>query len=192
MSGDLFFYALRASPGSKEHISNSPKMLEQKSISRVIVLHLIAVLFVITNVSDIKIAGLSNLLPLFDLMMIFYFAIFRNNFSIWFVFLLGIWSDALNGNPLGTTSLCYILLIKFFSLINSKMMLRENFKQIWQQFVSFCFLFLLMKWMILSIFNGTLCSIVTPLVQLALSSSLYILMHKFFDYLSQKLLEERF
>lgn len=165
-------------------------MFAQKSVSRVIALHLIAILFVIFNVSDIRIAGLSSLLPLFDLMMIFYFAIFRNVFSIWFVFLLGIWNDALNGNPLGTTALCYILLIKFFSLVNSKMLIRENFAQIWQQFIAFCFLFLLMKWTILSVFNGAAYSVITPLVQLGLSSVLYVLMHKFFDYLSVKLLDE--
>lgn len=163
-------------------------MLEQKSISRVVMLHLIAILFVIMNVSDIRIAGLSNILPLFDLMMVFYFAVFKNVFGIWFIFILGIWNDALNGNPLGTTALCYILLVKFFILLNGKMMIRENFQQIWQQFIAFCFMFLLMKWLILSMFDGTFHGIATPLVQFVLSSVLYILMHKFFDYLSQKLL----
>jgi len=166
-------------------------MLRQRSLSRLIALHLIAILFVILNVSDIRIAGLSDLIPLFDLMIIFYFAVFKNAFGIWFIFLLGIWNDALNGNPLGTTALCYILLIKLFLLINGKMMVRENFKQIWQQFIAFCFLFLAMKFLIISAFNGAFCSVTTPLVQLTLSSVLYILMHKFFDYLSEKLLENR-
>jgi rod shape-determining protein MreD len=114
-------------------------MLAQKSISRVILLHLVAILFVIFNVSDIRIAGLSDLVPLFDLMAVFYFAVFRNVFAVWFIFLMGIWNDALNGNPLGTTALCYIVLTKFFALLNHKLMIRENFKQIWQQFISFCF-----------------------------------------------------
>jgi rod shape-determining protein MreD len=165
-------------------------MLSQKSISHTIALHLIAILFVIINISEIKIAGLTNVIPLFDLMMIFYFSIFRNNFSIWFVFLLGIWNDALNGNPLGTTALCYIILIKLFTLFNSKMMIRENFNQIWQQFIIFCFLFLSAKWLILSILSGNSYNVVSPLVQFILSSIVYILMHKFFDYISQKLLEE--
>lgn len=164
-------------------------MLEQKSISQTILLHLIAILFVIFNISDIRIAGLADLIPLFDLMIIFYFGIFKNVFSVWFIFLLGIWNDALNGNPLGTTALCYILLGKFFSVLNNKMMLKENFKQIWQQFVAFCFLFLLMKWAILSVFSESAHSVITPLVQFILSSSFYILMHKFFDYLSEKLLD---
>jgi cell shape-determining protein MreD len=165
-------------------------MLSQKSISCILFLHIIAILFVIINVSDIRIVGLSGLLPLFDLMIIFYFAVFKNKFSIWFIFLLGIWNDALNGNPLGTTALCYILLIKFFSLLNSKLMIKDNFKHIWQQFIAFCFLFLVMKWMILSVFNGAFCSIITPSLQLILSSLTYVLMHKFFDFLSDKLLEE--
>ncbi len=163
-------------------------MLERKSISRITALHLIAILFVIANVSDIRITGLSDLIPLFDLMMIFYFAVFKNVFSIWFIFLLGIWNDALNGNPLGTTALCYILLVKLFSLTKGKMILRDNFQQIWQQFIGFCFLFLFMKWAILSAFNGVFYSPNTPLVQLVLSSVVYVPMHKFFDYLSQKLL----
>ena len=165
-------------------------MLKQKSLSRLIALHLIAILFVILNISDVKIAGLSDLIPLFDLMIIFYFAIFKNVFGIWFIFILGIWNDALNGSPLGTTALCYILLVKFFILVNSKMMIREDFKQIWQQFIAFCFLFLAMKWLILSVFNAGFFSLTTPLVQFVLSSALYILMHKFFDYISSKLLEE--
>lgn len=165
-------------------------MLEQNSLPRIIALHLIAILFVILNVSDIRIAGLTNVIPLFDLMMIFYFAVFKNVFSIWFIFLLGIWCDALNGNPLGVTALCYILLVKLFLVLNGRMMIRENFDQLWRQFIAFCFLFLFMKWAMLSVFNGAVYSIISPLVQLALSSVLYVVMHKFFDYLSQKLLEK--
>lgn len=163
-------------------------MLQQKSLSQAIILHLIAVLFVIFNVSDIRIAGLSNIIPLFDLMMIFYFAVFKNVFAIWFIFLLGIWNDALGGNALGVTPLCYILLIKLFSFLNSRMLIKQDFQQIWKQFIIFCSLFLFLKWAILSIFAGEAYSIMTPLAQLALSSCLYVLMHKFFDYLSAKLL----
>ena len=165
-------------------------MLNQNSLPRIAALHLIAILFVIFNISDIRIAGLTSVIPLFDLMMIFSFAVFKNVFSIWFIFLLGIWCDALNGNPLGITSLCYILLVKLFLAMNIRMMIQENFDQLWRQFIAFCFLFLLMKWTMLSIFNGAVYAVISPLVQLALSSVLYVVMHKFFDYLGQKLLEK--
>ena len=166
-------------------------MFAEKSISRIIILHLIAILFVIFNVSDIKIGGFSKLIPLFDLMIIFYFAVFHRVFGLWFIFLLGIWNDALNGNPLGLTPICYIILIKIFVTLNQRLVIRENFKQLWQQFVIFCFCFLCLKWMILSIFNTAFYSVTTILVQFMLTSSFYVLMHKFFDYLYQKLIEEK-
>lgn len=165
-------------------------MLEQKSLSKFILLHIIAVLFVIINVSNIEISGLSNLIPLFDLMMVFYFTIFKRVFAIWFVFILGIWSDALSGSFLGATSLCYILIIKSFLAVNSRMFPKEDFKDVFKQFIIFCFLFLMLKWLILSIFAASFYSLKTPLVHLILTPVLYVVMHKFFDYLSQKLLEE--
>lgn len=166
-------------------------MFAEKSISRIVILHLIAALFVIFNISDIKIGGFSKLIPLFDLMIIFYFAVFHRVFGLWFIFLLGIWNDALNGNPLGLTPLCYILLIRVFITLNQRLVIRENFTQLWQQFIAFCFCFLCLKWMILSIFNVAFYSVTTILVQFVLTSSFYVLMHKFFDYLYQKLIEEK-
>lgn len=165
-------------------------MFEKKPILNITALYLVTILLVIVNIANIKIPGFSNLLPLFDLMAVFYFSIFKNIFSIWFVFLIGIWSDALNGDPLGLTSLCYILLGRLFLLVNSKMFIRENFQQIWKQFIVFCFLFIVMKWSILMIFNGSPYSIINSAIQLLLSSAFYVLMHKFFDYLTVKLLED--
>ena len=175
---------------SSDGVFKRSAMLEQKSLLRTILLHLIAILFVIFNISDIRISGLSNIVPLLDLMMIFYFAIFKRVFAVWFIFVLGIWNDALNGNPLGVTPLCYILLIESFLVINNRMLPKEEFQQVWQQFVIFCFLFLAMKWAILSIFAVSFFDFKTPLIHLVLSSVLYVLMHRFFDYLSQKLLQE--
>jgi cell shape-determining protein MreD len=160
-----------------------------RSILRVIALHLIAILFVIFNVSDIKINGLSSALPLFDLMIIFYFSVFRNNFSTWFIFLMGIWSDALMGTHLGVTALCYILLVKLFNILNVKLNIQENFQQIWKQFVVFCGAFLFLKWSLLSLLGGSVYAVNIVIIQFILSSSFYVVMHKFFDYLSIKLLD---
>ena len=122
-------------------------------------------------------------------MIIFYFAVFRNDFGLWFVFLMGVWSDALTGDSLGVTALCYVLLVKLFSILNVKLNIKENFGQIWKQFIIFCVVFFFMKWSFLSVMSGSLQSINTMLIQLVLSSVFYVAMHKFFDYLSIKLLE---
>jgi hypothetical protein len=60
----------------------------QKTTLPTLAPHLIAVLFVIMNVSSFNVAGFANVIPLFDLMAIFYFAVFKNIFAIWFIFLL--------------------------------------------------------------------------------------------------------
>lgn len=161
------------------------------SPARLIILHLIAVLFTIFNISSITIVGIPNLVPLLDLMMIYYFAIYRPHvFGIWFLFLLGVWSDSLNGMPLGITSLCYIITTKVFNVVNSRMDIKENFEQIFKQYVVFAFTILFLKWMFLSIYRSEVYNILTPIAQLVISSIAYIFVHRFFDYLNQKLIEE--
>lgn len=167
-------------------------MFAHNSFPRSLALHLIVILLAIFNLCDIKIAGFSKLIPLFDLMAVFYFSVFRHVFYSWFLFLLGVICDALNADIIGITPLCYILLVKLFLIANHKLMLRQEFKQIWHQFVAFCFCFLLLKWCLLMLLNGVYYSIVPVLVQFVLSSVIYVLMHKFFDYLTLKLLEEKF
>lgn len=70
-------------------------------------------------------------------------------------------------------------------------MIRENFKQIWQQFIAFSFCFLSLKWALLAMFGKGSYSFTTIFVQFILTSCIYVIMHKFFDYLNQKLLEEK-
>ena len=60
-------------------------------IRGVFVLQAIAVVFAMLNLSNIKIEYVADFLPLFDVMIIFYFAVLRPEaFRIWFLFLLGI------------------------------------------------------------------------------------------------------
>ncbi len=167
-------------------------MFVKKSSSSKVILHLIAVLFVMFNILDIKIAGLSKTMPLFDVMIVFYFAIFRQAFGLWFVFFLGFLNDALNGNPLGLTPLIYILLIQLFVVANQRLVIRQDFRQILYQFISFLFCFLFMKWAILSLYNGAFYSILIIAIQFILSSIFYVVMHKVCDYLNQKFIEEKY
>lgn len=163
-------------------------MLEQKSFTKKLVLYFAAIFFVTLNISDIRINSFALVLPMFDLMAVFYFASFKRVFGLWFVFILGIWSDALGGNALGITPLCYIIVLKFFAVLNERMLIRENFVQIWRQFLFFCLVFLVLKWLFLSAFNGTLFGARNLMIQAIVSPIFYVVMHRFFDYLSKKLL----
>lgn len=165
-------------------------MLEQKSITKIALIYIFAIILTAMNLTNIRVAGINNLWPLFDLMAIFYFGIFKNHFGLTFIFFLGIWNDAINGNPLGLTSLSYIVLIKIFSIINGRILSGENFIQIWKQFVIFLILFLTFKLILFVVISGNFISIKIMLLQYLISIFIYVPMHAFFDYLSKKLLEE--
>ncbi|NBX52074.1 MAG: hypothetical protein EBT63_00255 [Proteobacteria bacterium] len=163
-------------------------MFEQRSLAKSLLLYLFAVVLTIMNLTNINISGFNDVMPMMDLMAVFYFAVFKNIFGLFFIFLLGIWNDALNGNPLGLTSLCYIVLIKFFAILNVRLLNKERFRQIWQQFIYFSIMFLFGKWFLLLIINGQSGSVWNLIVQLIISSVLYIPAHSLFDYLNRKLL----
>ncbi len=157
-------------------------MANKREIAGKFATHILAILSVMISVLDIKISGLSAAIPLFDLIVIFYFAIFKNTFAIWFLFLLGLYHDSLNGNIVGITSLCYILSVKIFNILNYKLITRKDFKQIWQQFIAFMTAFLFLKWLLLSIFNCTFYSVNIIIIQFILTSALYVLSHKYISY----------
>lgn len=159
-------------------------------LAKFILLYLILVFFVIFNVFDVSLVGLSNILPFFDIAAIFYFAVYKRYISIWFVFLLGVWTDSLSGNIIGVSSLCYIAVITLFLFLNHKMYIRESFAQIWQQFVVFSFLFLLFKYLTLVAINGVFYDSFELFFRFIITSLLYATLHRFFDYLSRKLVED--
>jgi hypothetical protein len=157
-------------------------MTNKRETAGKITAHILAILSIMVSALDIKISGISAIIPLFDLIIIFYFAIFKDVFAIWFLFLLGLYHDSLNGNWVGITSLCYILSVKTFTILNHKLIIRKNFKQIWQQFMAFMIVFLILKWLLLSIFNGAFYSINVMVIQIILTSALYVLSHKYISH----------
>lgn len=165
-------------------------MARSDSLIKLVLLHLVLIFCVIFNVFDVGIIGFSNILPLVDVAAIFYFAIYQRYVSTWFVFLIGVWADSLMGNALGVSSLCYIVLVSLFSWLNNKMYIREGFGQIWVQFVVFCFLFLFCRYLVLAAINSTFYDMLDLFVRFVITSSLYASLHKLFDYMSRKLMED--
>ena len=163
--------------------------MKDNSLSTIL-LHLLVIFFVIINLSSFSISNSSQIVPLLDVMAVFYFGFFRRIYAMWFLFILGIWHDAILGNYLGVSSLIYIVLVKFFIIINNRLLIQENFTQIWYQFIAFCGGFLLLKWLILSLLNTEFYSILLPLTHWLTTSLLYVAMHRVFNYLSSKLLED--
>jgi rod shape-determining protein MreD len=122
-------------------------------------------------------------------MIIYYFAVLKPDvFAVWFLFLLGIIGDAINGFPMGITSICYILMVKLFCGLNKRIVMRETFHQIFGQFAAFAFSILFSKWLIISIYHSQIYNIISPIIQLVITCTIYVLMHRFFDYLDRKLI----
>ncbi|MBL6665284.1 MAG: rod shape-determining protein MreD [Rickettsiales bacterium] len=159
-------------------------------LAKWIMLHVILIFFVIFNVFDVGVIGFSNILPFLEVAAIFYFAVYKRYIAIWFVFVMGLWADSLSGSLLGVSSLCYILLISLFLFLNHKMYIRDSFSQIWQQFAVFCFLFLLCKYLGLAAINGVFYDGWDLFIRFLITSLFYPSLHKFFDYLSRKLVED--
>jgi rod shape-determining protein MreD len=160
------------------------------NLRNIFILQIIAVFFAMLNLSNIKIEYVADFLPLFDVMIIYYFAILKPDiFSVWFLFLLGIISDSINGFPLGITSICYIVLVKIFCGLNRRIMMKDNFHQIFGQFIAFTFCVLFLKWSIISMYHFKIYNIINPIIQLVITCTIYVLIHKVFDFLDRKLLE---
>jgi rod shape-determining protein MreD len=156
--------------------------------SKQYLIHLIAICFAMLGLSNIKIEYVADFLPLFDVMIIYYFAILRPHFlPSWFLFIMGLFTDALNGFPLGMTAIFYILLAKVFCEINHKMAPLDGFGQILRQFFAFCMALMLLKWLFLSLFHLQFYNFWAPFLQIIISCTLYVLLHKFFHFLEVKL-----
>ncbi len=113
-------------------------------------------------------------------MIIYYFTIYRNNiFGLLFITLIGLWSDAISGYPLGLTSIIYISIIKIYHIINHKFTSKENFIEIIIEFTIFTILIISLKWLLISIYYNNIYNFMPFLIQIIISSITYIIIHNF-------------
>ena len=154
------------------------------------IVHLLAIIFVIIQLSSFSIDNFARIIPSLDIMIIFYFWFIRKTYGLFFIFFLGLWHDAIIGNILGVTSLSYILTIKFFEIIDNRLFSKEGFVNICYQFIAFCAVIFMLKWLLLGIFNNNLADVKILLINWVLTILLYIVMHGFFDFLSEKMPED--
>lgn len=152
-------------------------------------LYILALIFTISNLNSINAFGTSHFLPLFEVMIIYYFTVYQKDvFGSLFIFLIGIWSDALNGLPIGMSALIYLLVVKIFNFIRQKQAVKEEFIPILQEFAAFISIILGLKWLILSIFHKDFYSFSPFFMQIIISCAAYIVIHKIFDVMTKKIL----
>jgi len=126
----------------------------QRSFYKNISLKLLVIFFTILNIDNIYITNNIRLVPNLDIMLIFFFTIYRVGIlPIWFIFIIGVLVDSLNNTSIGLSSLIYILLIKVFLFFNYQEKNINNFKKNIIQFGLFLGVFSLLKLGFLSIQN---------------------------------------
>ncbi len=147
----------------------------------IVVIYFVTIVFAVFGFMDLDVAGFSLAFPLFDVIAIYYFRVFRGFFPLWFVFLLGLITDSMAGEILGITSLIYIAVIKFFEYLETRLAIKDDFKQVLRRFLAFLACFLFLKWFLLSIINFTNYDFWMIIVQFLISSMCYVFMHKILE-----------
>jgi len=146
----------------------------QRSFYKNISLKLLVIFFTILNIDNIYITNNIRLLPNLDIMLIFFFTIYRVGIlPIWFIFIIGVLVDSLNNTSIGLSSLIYILLIKVFLFFNYQEKNINNFKKNIIQFGLFLGVFSLLKLGFLSIQNLQFYNIYNFITEFIMSIIIY-------------------
>ena len=158
------------------------------NITKLFILYFITIIFTSIHLITFDFLVNNNLsLPLFELMIIYYFTIYKHNtFGLLFIALIGLWSDALSGSPLGFSSIIYISIIKIYHIINHKFVIKENFIEIIIEFTIFITSIIFLKWLFLSIYYNNTYNFMPFLMKIIISSISYIAMHNLLNFLTKK------
>lgn len=148
----------------------------QKEIYKNTIIKLLAIFFTILNIDNINIFNEIRIIPNIDLMLIYFFTILNIGiFPIWFIFLLGIWSDSLTGIPIGISSLIYIILIKIFLFVNYPDEKNINLKKNIVVFFTFLTMIYILRIGFLSIYNYQIYNIKNLIIELFISMVIYVI-----------------
>lgn len=150
----------------------------------------IAIILVIIGAFNFQIPGLAKFVPLFALMTIFYWcAYWPDLMPKWFVFLLGLFQDAIYGTPIGITPL--LLIITWWVIVSGrKHLVKEPFIVIWLMFALVVTLYVISNWLLNSIYAGELLYSNTMWMQCVLTIVIYPVIHKLFNYIHERLLKD--
>lgn len=148
------------------------------------------ILFILSVVPS-SIWGLNLFMPLLTLMPIFYWGRLQNNeMPYWFVFIIGVLTDAVSWQMLGLSSLLYLI---FTSLLHSqsKYINKEGFIIVWGLFSVLTSGLAILQWLLISLLSHQVQSIIPALTQLLITIAIYPLFHRLFDVISEYIRQRR-
>lgn len=142
----------------------------------------ITIFLIIAGSANIQIPGFSAFVPLFAAMSVFYWGIYwPDMMPKWFVFVIGLFQDALYGTPaMGMTSLL-LLLLWGIVVSQRRHLIKEPFLVIWSMFTLSIILFIFFGWVIFSLYLGEATFSSSSIMQFIFSVLFYPLVHKIFN-----------
>lgn len=148
---------------------------------RLLIPQLLAVLVIIISIQPLSISGISNVMPMLEVVFIYYWGIrYPKVFPAWFVVLIGLLQDVLYGTPLGMTSFSNIVLLSMV-ISQRKFLIKEPFWVQWGSFALFSFIISVVKWVLALILLHTMEVSNIVWIQWLLTWAIYIFVHTLFD-----------
>ncbi len=142
---------------------------------------LIALSLLMVSAVPLYIAGFYAFFPLVDIMVIYYWVSNRpSSMPIWFIFILGILRDALEGISMGVNVFIY-LLTAFTVMASKSIYKRESFWLVWQGFAITALISISIKWLLVSFEMGIPLTAGSAIMQLTFSIAVYPLFYWFFN-----------
>jgi rod shape-determining protein MreD len=142
---------------------------------------LVALLLLLGSSVPVDIAGSSAFFPAVDVMAIYFWATYRPaTMPYWFVFVLGILRDSLDGVVFGVSS-CIYLVIRLLVVMSRKLYRKDNFIIAWQGFAVILFIAILLKWALVSFVMYRPLTLDYAIMQFMLSVAIYPLLYWFFN-----------
>ncbi len=142
---------------------------------------IVALLLLIISAVPIYIVGLSAFFPVVDVMVIYYWASSRPRvMPDWFIFLLGVLRDGVEGLTIGISS-CVYLLVKFIVVASRGLYIRGGFLLVWQGFAIAAIIAIAGKWLLVSFVMNKPISLDSAIMQLMFSIAMYPVFYWFLN-----------
>jgi rod shape-determining protein MreD len=141
-------------------------------------------LLLILSSAPVDVTGTSAFFPAFDVMAIYFWSSYRPTaMPYWFVFILGILRDSLEGIMLGVSPFVY-LLIRLIIVSSKRLYRKENFIVVWQGLIFILIIAITLKWALLSFLIDKTLVIDYAVMQFMVSIAIYPLLHWLFNIIN--------
>lgn len=140
-----------------------------------------ALLLLLFSSVPIHIPGVATFFPAVDIMVIYYWVSYRpDSLPDWFIFLLGILRDVLEGVSLGVGALVY-LIVRLMVSASRDAYRKGSFPVVWQGMAVVTIVAIAVKWMLISFVMNVPVSLTAAIMQVLFSISIYPVVHWFFN-----------